>query len=43
LQTYPHIALSLTVNHQVIDGAPAAKFLQILSQNIASISSLLIS
>jgi pyruvate dehydrogenase E2 component (dihydrolipoamide acetyltransferase) len=42
LQTYPHIALSLTVNHQVIDGAPAAKFLQILSQNLASISSLLI-
>ncbi len=42
LQTYPHIALSLTVNHQVIDGAPAAKFLQSLSQNIASISSLLI-
>jgi pyruvate dehydrogenase E2 component (dihydrolipoamide acetyltransferase) len=42
-QTYPHIALSLTVNHQVIDGAPAAKFLQTLSQNLASISSLLIS
>jgi pyruvate dehydrogenase E2 component (dihydrolipoamide acetyltransferase) len=41
-QTYPHIALSLTVNHQVIDGAPAAKFLQTLGQNLASISSLLI-
>ncbi len=41
-QTYPQIALSLTVNHQVVDGAPAAKFLQSLSQNIASISSLLI-
>jgi pyruvate dehydrogenase E2 component (dihydrolipoamide acetyltransferase) len=42
VQTYPHLALSLTVNHQVIDGAPAARFLQTLSQNIASISSLLI-
>lgn len=42
LETYPHIALSLTVNHQVVDGAPAAKFLQTLSQNIASISGLLI-
>jgi pyruvate dehydrogenase E2 component (dihydrolipoamide acetyltransferase) len=42
MQTYPHIALSLTVNHQIIDGAPAARFLQTLSQNIASISSLLI-
>ncbi len=42
-EIYPHIALSLTVNHQVIDGAPAAKFLQTLSQNLASISSLLIS
>jgi pyruvate dehydrogenase E2 component (dihydrolipoamide acetyltransferase) len=43
MQVYPHIALSLTVNHQVIDGAPAAKFLHSLSQNLASISSLLIS
>jgi pyruvate dehydrogenase E2 component (dihydrolipoamide acetyltransferase) len=41
-ETYPHIALSLTVNHQIVDGAPAAKFLQTLSQNLASISSLLI-
>jgi pyruvate dehydrogenase E2 component (dihydrolipoamide acetyltransferase) len=42
MQVHPHIALSLTVNHQVIDGAPTAKFLQTLSQNLASISSLLI-
>jgi pyruvate dehydrogenase E2 component (dihydrolipoamide acetyltransferase) len=42
MQTHPHIALSLTVNHQVIDGAPAANFLQTLSQNIASINNLLI-
>jgi pyruvate dehydrogenase E2 component (dihydrolipoamide acetyltransferase) len=43
METYPHIALSLTVNHQVVDGAPAAKFLQTLSHNIANISGLLIS
>ena len=41
--SYPHIALSLTVNHQIVDGAPAARFLQTLSQNIASISGLLVS
>lgn len=39
----PHLSLSLTVNHQVIDGAPAARFLQTLSQNLSSISSLLLS
>jgi hypothetical protein len=27
----------LTINHQVIDGAPAARFLQALSQAIGSI------
>jgi pyruvate dehydrogenase E2 component (dihydrolipoamide acetyltransferase) len=43
VQHIPHMALSLTINHQIIDGAPAAKFLQALSQNIASIRSLLIS
>ena len=31
----PHIGLSLTINHQVVDGAPAARFLQELSQAIA--------
>ncbi len=30
----PHIGLSLTVNHQVIDGAPAARFLKSLCRNI---------
>ena len=28
----PHIGLSLTINHQVVDGAPAARFLQALAQ-----------
>jgi len=31
----PHFGLSLTINHQVIDGAPAAKFLKGLSSAIA--------
>ena len=33
----PHIGLSLTINHQVVDGAPAARFLQALGQAIATI------
>ena len=33
----PHIALSLTINHQVIDGAPAARFLQGLAANLRDI------
>ncbi len=37
----PHISLSLTVNHQVVDGAPAARFLQRLSANIKQIDLLL--
>ena len=37
----PHIGLSLTVNHQVIDGAPAARFLKALGENIANIDLLL--
>lgn len=37
----PHIALSLTINHQVVDGAPAARFLQQLAQGIAQIDLLL--
>ncbi|MCA0454674.1 MAG: 2-oxo acid dehydrogenase subunit E2 [Chloroflexi bacterium] len=37
----PHIGLSLTVNHQVVDGAPAARFLQALAQNLAAIDLLL--
>ena len=37
----PHIGLSLTINHQVVDGAPAARFLQALSQAVASIDLLM--
>ena len=37
----PHIGLSLTINHQVVDGAPAARFLQVLSQRLAEIDLLL--
>jgi pyruvate dehydrogenase E2 component (dihydrolipoamide acetyltransferase) len=37
----PQIALSLTVNHQVVDGAPGARFLQTLSQGMAEIDLLL--
>ena len=37
----PHIGLSLTINHQVIDGAPAARFLNGLSETIAQIDLLL--
>lgn len=33
----PHINLSLTIDHQVLDGAPAARFLQDLAQRLAQI------
>jgi pyruvate dehydrogenase E2 component (dihydrolipoamide acetyltransferase) len=36
-QLIPHIGLSLTINHQVVDGAPGARFLQALAKAIASI------
>lgn len=37
----PHLGLSLTINHQVVDGAPAARFLQALAQGLAQIELLL--
>jgi pyruvate dehydrogenase E2 component (dihydrolipoamide acetyltransferase) len=37
----PHIGLSLTINHQVVDGAPAARFLQALARNLVGIDLLL--
>jgi pyruvate dehydrogenase E2 component (dihydrolipoamide acetyltransferase) len=37
----PHIGLSLTVNHQVVDGAPGARFLQTLAGDIARFDLLL--
>jgi pyruvate dehydrogenase E2 component (dihydrolipoamide acetyltransferase) len=41
MELRPQIGLSLTVNHQVVDGAPGARFLQTLSKGIASIDLLL--
>jgi pyruvate dehydrogenase E2 component (dihydrolipoamide acetyltransferase) len=41
VQFIPHIGLSLTINHQVVDGAPGARFLQALSQGLAGIELLL--
>jgi pyruvate dehydrogenase E2 component (dihydrolipoamide acetyltransferase) len=42
VQFVPHIGLSLTINHQVVDGAPAARFLQALGQAIAAIDLVLV-
>ena len=33
----PHISFSLTINHQVVDGAPAARFLKALCQAVENI------
>lgn len=41
VQFIPHIGLSLTIDHQIVDGAPAARFLQALSQGLANIELLL--
>ncbi|MEX2442659.1 MAG: dihydrolipoamide acetyltransferase family protein [Alkalispirochaeta sp.] len=37
----PHMGLSLTINHQVVDGAPGARFLQTLSRRLAEFDLLL--
>ena len=37
----PHVALSLTIDHQVVDGAPAARFLQALRAGIKDLDLLL--
>ena len=37
----PHLGLSLTINHQVVDGAPAARFMQMLSKMLADIDLLM--
>jgi len=37
VQFIPHLGLSLTINHQVVDGAPGARFLQALAQALAAI------
>jgi len=38
---YPHIGLSLTVDHQAVDGAPASRFLKALVDGISNIDLLL--
>jgi pyruvate dehydrogenase E2 component (dihydrolipoamide acetyltransferase) len=37
----PYLGLSLTIDHQIVDGAPAAKFLQALTRNLAQFDLLL--
>jgi pyruvate dehydrogenase E2 component (dihydrolipoamide acetyltransferase) len=37
----PHVGLSLTINHQVVDGAPGARFLQALADGIKQLDLLL--
>jgi pyruvate dehydrogenase E2 component (dihydrolipoamide acetyltransferase) len=37
----PHIGFSLTINHQVVDGAPAARFLKALGDAVSDIDLLL--
>lgn len=41
VQFIKHIGLSLTINHQVVDGAPAARFLQAVTQGLAEVELLL--
>lgn len=41
VQFIPHLGLSLTINHQVVDGAPGARFLQALGQAMADFALLL--
>ena len=41
VQFVPHLGLSLTINHQVVDGAPGARFLQALAQGLKDIELLL--
>lgn len=41
IEYIPYIGLSLTVNHQAVDGAPAAKFLQALCFNIKNLDLLM--
>ena len=42
VEFHQHLALSLTVNHQVVDGAPAARFLQALCHNLAHLDDLIL-
>ncbi|NQT57389.1 MAG: 2-oxo acid dehydrogenase subunit E2 [Bacteroidetes bacterium] len=42
VQFIPHMSLSLTFDHQAIDGAPAARFLKALADNIRNIDLLMV-
>ena len=42
VEFHQHLALSLTVNHQVVDGAPSARFLQALCHNLAHLDDLIL-
>jgi pyruvate dehydrogenase E2 component (dihydrolipoamide acetyltransferase) len=41
IEFIPHIGLSLTINHQVVDGAPGARFLYALAQGLKDLDLLL--
>ena len=41
LSTYPAMGLSLTFDHRAVDGAPAARFLKELKENLESFTTLL--
>jgi pyruvate dehydrogenase E2 component (dihydrolipoamide acetyltransferase) len=41
VQFHPYMGLSLTINHQAVDGAPGARFLQALSKKFADIDLML--
>lgn len=41
IETYPAMGLSLTLDHRVIDGAPAARFMQDLCKNLENFMTLM--
>ena len=41
IETYPAMGLSLTLDHRVVDGAPAARFMQELCKNLENFLTLL--
>jgi pyruvate dehydrogenase E2 component (dihydrolipoamide acetyltransferase) len=42
IETYPSMGLSLTINHMVVDGAPAARFLKDLCNNLENFAVMLL-
>lgn len=41
VEFHPHLGLSLTINHMVVDGGPGARFLAALAENLAHLDLLL--